>query len=92
MIEIRSEQVIPLGQAPKHLPGRPHLSTLYRWANRRNRPLETVAIGGRVYTSVEALERFVEQRSGPPAQATSTSAEVARRHARAEAELDACGC
>ena len=91
MIEIRTEQVIPLGHAPKHLPGRPHIATLYRWANRRHRPLETVAIGGRIYTSVEALERFAEQRSGPPAE-TPPSADAARRHARAEAELDAAGC
>ncbi len=91
MIEIRSETVIPLAEAPKHLPGRPHVSSLYRWCQRKRRPLETVKIGGRVFTSLEALDRFAEQRTGPASE-VPPSADAARRHARAEAELDASGC
>ena len=91
MIEIRNETVIPLADAPKHLPGRPHVSSLYRWCQRKRRALETVKIGGRVFTSLEALERFAEQRSGPTTESPS-SADAARRHEQAEAELDAAGC
>lgn len=89
MIDLNREEVISLSEAPKRLPGRPHISTLYRWAQRRNRPLETLKLGGRVYTSVEALTRFAEQRNGPSS--TSANAEPSASLARAEALLDAAG-
>ena len=61
MIDLKAEQVIPLGQVPRHLPNRPHVSTIYRWTTAG---LETVKIGGRVFTSLEALDRFAEHRGG----------------------------
>ncbi len=41
----------------------PHVSTIYRWRLRgiRGVKLETFLIGGRRYTSVEAIERFTER-------------------------------
>ncbi len=62
MIDLQTEQVIPIGQVPKRLPHRPHISTVYRWIAAGG--LETVRLGGRVFTSLEALERFAEHRGG----------------------------
>lgn len=90
MIELHSETLIALAEVPKHLPGRPHISSIYRWCNRNRRPLETVKIGGRVYTSIEALDRFAEQRSGPNEQAAPKQSRT-QAIARANAALDAAG-
>jgi hypothetical protein len=60
MCNLQLETLVALCQAGKLLPGRPHVSTLYRWHLRgiRGIRLETILIGGRRYTSQEALERF----------------------------------
>ncbi len=73
MIDISSEYLLRLREVPDHLPRRGekklHYSTAYRWAKRGvegpESPiiLESVKIGGSVYTSLEALERFTRQRS-----------------------------
>ncbi len=70
MIDLQTEQVIPIGQVPKRLPHRPHISTVYRWIAKGG--LETLRLGGRVFTSVEALERFAEHRGGRPKPPEST--------------------
>jgi hypothetical protein len=59
-IDISSEALLSLNDAAKSLPGRPHISTLHRWRLRgvRGIRLETALLGGRRFTSVEALERF----------------------------------
>jgi len=61
MIDVNSEHIVSFAEAPATLPGRPHISTLHRWRLRgiRGHRLETCLIGGRRYTSSEALERFV---------------------------------
>ena len=60
MIEIQTESLLSISDAAKSRPSRPHVSTLWRWINRgvRGVQLETCLIGGRRFTSVEALERF----------------------------------
>jgi hypothetical protein len=60
MIDIATEHHIPLNETPERVPSRPHVSTCWRWARRgvRGHKLETIVIGGRRYTSREALERF----------------------------------
>jgi hypothetical protein len=67
VLDHRSEQLIPLSQVPDHLPrtnagNRPHPATIYRWVSRgiRGTKLETIRIGGRRLTSVEAIDRFIE--------------------------------
>ncbi len=57
--------IITLTEAAKRLPKlrtgrRVHPSTLWRWASRglRGRKLETIRLGGRMCTSVNALNRF----------------------------------
>ena len=101
MIEIARECCFPLSEAPRHLPRgrrgrRIHISTTFRWAQRglRGVRLETIRIGGMLYTSNEALQRFSERltnldrhRNGDPDLCRS----VDRRAARAEAELRRAG-
>ncbi len=90
MIDIHSEQVIPIAQVPKHLPHRPNLSTVYRWIGAG--ALETMKIGGRVFTSIEALERFTEHRGGRPKPPDSTPTPQRRREiADAERKLRDAG-
>lgn len=71
MINISAETLIPLREAPKHLPPRPsgkrvHISVCYRWISRgvRGVHLESIKIGGSTYTSIEALQRFADRLSG----------------------------
>lgn len=54
------ESLVTLPEASEIAPGAPHLSTLRRWCSRgvRGCVLETVLVGGRRWTSREALERF----------------------------------
>jgi Protein of unknown function (DUF1580) len=76
MIDLETERVLPLTAAAKCLPRlrgkRIHCSTLYRWANRgvRGIVLETARIGGSTVTSAEAIRRFVDSLSRPPAPRT----------------------
>ena len=65
MIELCSETLIPIREAPRHLPKRPtgkriHISACYRWISRgvQGVRLEAIKIGGSTYTSTEALQRF----------------------------------
>ncbi|QKK07485.1 MAG: DUF1580 domain-containing protein [Planctomycetota bacterium] len=72
------EQLLPLAQAAKLLPGRRHgrppaPSTLYRWAcyGLSGVRLEVVQVGGTMCTSRAALERFFTRLAAarPPAKA-----------------------
>src|SRR4051812_48707200 len=64
MIDSRSESLFTLTEVPEHVPKargrRIHTSTIWRWTKRgiRGVKLETIRIGGRTYTSTEALSRF----------------------------------
>lgn len=54
------ENLVTLAQAAKLLPGRPNISTLWRWSRRgvKGVILETLVVAGRRFTSTEALRRF----------------------------------
>jgi hypothetical protein len=69
MIDLQNETVITLTEAPKTLPSRPSLATLFRWGSRgcRGVVLETVLLGGRRATSREALDRFFMAVTAAPA-------------------------
>jgi hypothetical protein len=58
-----NEHLISTTQATREVPGRPHVSTVWRWINRgvRGVKLETVMVGGRRFTSREAIARFNER-------------------------------
>ena len=93
MIDIATETVLTLAAAARLRPpsrrGRPtHPSTLARWALRglRGTRLEVIRIGGQMYTSVEAIQRFAERLTAvgevpvtPKRQADATDRELARR-------------
>lgn len=72
MIDLLTEQLISIHEVPKFVPAQPngrrvHISSCYRWISRgvRGVKLEVLRIGGRCYTSVEALQRFFDQLSQP---------------------------
>lgn len=72
MIDVETETLVPIRDAAKHVPGfRPHLSVIYRWMQRSDGGLETVRVGGRVFTSKEAIARFVQHCNAPGAVAPS---------------------
>ena len=56
-----AESLVPPAVAPRHIPGRPHISTVWRWMTRgcRGITLESIVCAGRRFTSLEAIERFV---------------------------------
>ena len=63
MIDFMQEDVISMAEAAKLLPGRPNLSTIWRWyrKGRGGVRLETIKCGSKRLTSVEAIGRFVER-------------------------------
>ena len=83
-IDIETEEMVPITRSPMHIPGRPHISTVVRWCTRgvRGLVLESVIVGGRRFTSVEALSRFVAHLSSP---GVATSSRVTQQQ-RAEME------
>ena len=96
MIDIESEQLLSLSEATKHVPGRPHISTLWRWATKPNRYgviLETVVSGGKRLTSREAIKRCVEATTAAANGTTVKPSTTKQRDriANAERELDHFG-
>jgi hypothetical protein len=96
MIDIQSETLLTFAEAVHTLPGRPHLSTLHRWRLRgvRGIRLETCLIGGRRFTSREALERFSAATTAaangePPPIRTSRQRERDQRQAEADLAREA---
>ncbi len=96
MIDLSSEHVFPVKDAPKHIPGRPSSAAVWRWVlyGLRGVKLESALIGGRRFTSTEAVQRFADARTaaadGRPAPSrTGKQRQAAIR--KAEAELDAAG-
>jgi hypothetical protein len=97
MIDLKTESLLAVTTVPAELPDRPHISTIWRWINRgcRGVRLETILIGGKRYTSLEALQRFVEattvaaERS--PANTAVTAPSRRRDIGKANSELDAAG-
>ena len=95
-VDFGSETLLSLSQAAKSLPGRPHLSTIFRWHLRgvKGIRLETCCIGGKRFTSVEALKRFSDETTAaadgkPPSRRTNRQRQ--RDLAAAEQELSDAG-
>lgn len=95
MIDIETEQLVPIGQVPRLLPPRPngrrvHISAVYRWMSRgiREAVLESVKVGGSTYTSKEALQRFADRLSarGTPAPKAEVGGLARERHLAQVAE------
>lgn len=63
MFDLLHEQLVTLAEAGQGLPNAPSRTTVWRWADTGldGVRLETVWLGGRRYTSREALWRFLER-------------------------------
>jgi hypothetical protein len=92
-IDVNSETLLSFAEASRTGPGRPHLGTLHRWrlAGVRGVLLESCLIGGKRFTSREALQRFADALAdaGPPKSSPSTSKTRERQILQAELGLDA---
>ena len=88
------ETLLTISQARQRYPSRPSLATMHRWMSRgaRGVVLESVLVGGRRYTSKEALRRFHEalnaSRTKPKACVSKTKE---RQIERSKSVLDALG-
>jgi hypothetical protein len=96
MVDINREQLLTFTQAAKELPGRPNVATLWRWrtAGCRGVRLETVLVGGKRYTSREAIQRFVNATTAAAdgiEHSPQTNRQRAAAISKAEAELAAIG-
>lgn len=58
-----TDTLLTFPQAAEYLPGRPNIGSLHRWRLKgvRGVRLETCLIGGSRYTSVEALQHFLDR-------------------------------
>lgn len=91
---ISSERIRLLGKASRDFPGCPHVSTLFRWALRgiKGTKLETVVCGGRRYTSLEAIGRFLAKLNrAPPAPGPPPPPRCQQKNSRVEEELTRLG-
>ena len=97
MIDLQSETLVPVSEIPSHVPGRPHLATCWRWIQRgcRGVKLETLLIGGKRFTSLEALQQFAEATTAAAAGSStvtaSTPSAARKRHKQACRQLDEVG-
>lgn len=93
MIDVASERLMTLHEAAALLPGRPSVATLWRWRTKgaRGRRLESVALGGKVFTSAEAIQRFASQQGGVDAPTSRTTKQRERDISSAERELADAG-
>lgn len=91
---IASETLLTIPEAAREIPPKGvDVATVWRWVLRgtRGRKLESVLIGGRRYTSREALARFSQPAIHQPGSSKPTSRQRERQIAAAEAELAAMG-
>ena len=60
-IDVNRERLLTVSAASKSLPEKRHTTTIWRWFQHgcRGVRLESVLIGGRRYTSKEAIQRFI---------------------------------
>ncbi|MEZ6232902.1 MAG: DUF1580 domain-containing protein [Phycisphaerales bacterium] len=80
------ETLITLNDAIAHFPNRPHIKLVYRWRRKGvgGVVLESFRVGGKWYTSEQAIERFLE-RQNPQLQQQQkqpTSAPQTKRRSR----------
>jgi hypothetical protein len=91
-ISLMQETPLALADVPRYLPRRNgrkvHYSTIFRWVTKgaRGRVLESTLVGGVRYTTVEAIDRFL-QRQSAAAPASASEGELAE----VERQLDAAG-
>jgi hypothetical protein len=96
MLDLSSETAIAVNKSPAHIPGRPHVSTVWRWVlvGVRGIKLETFVVGCQRFTTKQAIERFIAattaRANGEPAP-TRTPRQRVRAIEAAERELRKAG-
>lgn len=68
MIDFRKEELLPLSQLRRHLPGKPQYATLWDWCTRgrtnratgKHVKLEQVSLPSGMHSSLEAFTRFLK--------------------------------
>jgi hypothetical protein len=92
MLDLSRETPIPITEAHHYIPGDPSRPTVERWHLRgiRGVRLETALVGGRRYTTEEAIGRFLAACNGGQPVMPVTERRAAEI-ARAEAECQAAG-
>ncbi len=62
---IKYETLLSAAEAARHLPGRPSPATAWRWRTTgvNGVKLEFIRVGRRWFTSVEAIQRFIDAQS-----------------------------
>lgn len=94
-IDIENETLITLAEAAARLPKRPSICTMHRWCQPgvRDAVLASVFICGRMYTSVEALRRFLAaaSRTRSLPLAPPTPHDITRRRLETERRLRSKG-
>ena len=87
-IQLSSESLLSPTQARNHVPGRPHVATIWRWMTKGSRGvrLESIVCGGRRFTSVEAIQRFVARTTAAAGGSNSVPSSVKDQQAIQEAE------
>jgi hypothetical protein len=87
MIDLSTETLVPWQQAAKHVPGQPHISTLHRWRLKgvKGHRLETLSVGGRRFTSREAIDRFIVAGNSSDAPAAAPSFTATQRQKMSDA-------
>ena len=89
-IEISTDTAIPLSEAARHIPGRPHISTIWRWTLRKQNPLRVFRVGGRTFTTAAAIDEFIVGCNDGGTRAVAMPTHQ-RRIEKAEAELERAG-
>jgi len=64
-MHLLTEDLLGLNEVPPVLQKRVNISTVWRWTNRgiKGVQLETIKLGGKTLTSVQAVTRFIESTS-----------------------------
>ncbi len=85
MIDLNSETIFPVSEAPKHIPGRPSKASVWRWVltGVGGIKLESILIGGKRFTSAEAVQRFCDRRTAAAEGSTVSSRTTSRQRERA---------
>jgi hypothetical protein len=67
--QLSGEDLLSLTAAAKETPGRPTVRTVWRWASSgvSGVKLQTLKVGGRTFTSRQALQRFLAELNEQPA-------------------------
>ena len=90
MIDTQTETLVPISKAREHVPSKPHTATIWRWVltGCRGVRLETLLIGGKRYTSEDAIRRFFAETTAAGSRQKPTRAPLSQSRQRAIEQAD----